>query len=138
MISAEFQKHLLRICATGLLCLGISATGINAQSTSSTDPRPGNPALSDEGWHVDIVPYIWFAGVHGIAGVLGHDASIHADFSEVLDDLNLGAMATVQAAYNRIVIPIDFMWIKLTCPATPTELQAATFLWQLVFGESEF
>ncbi len=56
----------------------------------------------------------------------------------MLDYLNLEAMATVQAGYNRIVIPFDFMWIKLTCPATPAELQAATFLWQLVFGESEF
>jgi len=84
------------------------------QEASKPSDKPGNPASSDDGWHVDVTPYLWFAGVHGTAGVLGHDASIHASVSEVFDYLNLGFMGNVELRYKRLVIPVDFMWIKLT------------------------
>jgi len=114
MISARIQKSVLRGFAITLLCWGLFAIGASAQGISDTTAKQESPSSSNDGWHVDVVPYIWFAGVHGTTGVLGHDASIHADFSEVFDYLNLGAMGAVQARYNRVLIPVDFMWIKLS------------------------
>lgn len=114
MTSARIEKGIIRSFAMAFLCLGLFAIGLRAQGNSNAAPKPENPSSSDDGWHVDIVPYIWFAGVHGTSGIAGHDASIHADFSDVFNYLNLGAMGAVEARYNRILIPVDFMWIKLS------------------------
>ena len=108
------QKRLSHLFAASALCLGMFAAGLRAQNTASTIAKPEAPAPGDDDWHVDVVPYLWFAGVHGTSGVLGHDASIHADASEVLSNFNIGFMGALEARYNRILIPVDFMWIKLT------------------------
>src|SRR6516165_2463499 len=36
---------------------------------SAPDPQGQPHDLS--GWHVDVTPYLWFAGVHGTSGALG-------------------------------------------------------------------
>jgi hypothetical protein len=87
---------------------------------NSSDPPAATPAPpsstepSDQGWHVAVSPYLWFAGVNGTAGVLGYETSVHASASDVLSNFNIGIMGAVETRYNRIVIPVDFMWIKLT------------------------
>lgn len=107
---------------TGLLLLSAGAlfalprasaqTQMPAPATMST-PDP-NETSSSDGWHVGITPYIWFAGVHGTSGVLGHDASVHADFDDIFNYLNIGAMGMMDLRYNRVVMPIDFLWLKLS------------------------
>jgi hypothetical protein len=69
---------------------------------------------SDEGWHVGFTPYIWFAGIHGTVGALNHDASVHATFGDIFNYLNIGLMGVVEPRYNRIVMPVDFKWMKLS------------------------
>jgi hypothetical protein len=61
-----------------------------------------------------VTPYIWFAGIHGQAGVFGHEASVHADFSDVFNYLNIGVMGVFEARYKRVIMPVDFMWMKLS------------------------
>jgi hypothetical protein len=85
-----------------------------AQSTSSPDTPQAKQADPNDGWHVEITPYIWFAGVHGTTGALGREASVDASFSDIFKYLNIGAMGVVEARYNRILIPLDFMWMKLS------------------------
>ncbi len=75
-------------------------------------PKPSDP--SEAGWHVGISPYIWFSGLHGTVGVLGHEASVHASFGDIFSYLNIGLMVAVEPRYNRIVMPFDFMWMKLS------------------------
>ncbi len=90
---------------------------VNAQTqtaTKTTSPEPKDNLDSDEGWHVGITPYIWFAGIHGTVGALDHEASVHASFGDIFNYLNIGAMATVEPRYNRIVMPVDFLWMKLS------------------------
>jgi hypothetical protein len=83
-------------------------------------PAGQNSAASDDdprtadGWHVAITPFIWFAGVHGSTGAFGHDASVHASFSDIFKYFNIGAMGALEPRYNRIVMPIDFLWMKLS------------------------
>jgi len=97
------------------LCLCLGAAICPAQQTSS-NPKPAgeSSSTSDEGWHLDVTPYLWFAAVHGTAGVRGHDASIHASAGDVLSNLNLGFMGSGLIRHNRLLLPMDFMWVKLT------------------------
>ncbi|MGC1417611.1 MAG: hypothetical protein WA817_20140 [Candidatus Acidiferrum sp.] len=81
---------------------------------SAAPPLPDPPKPSDEGWHFGIAPYLWFAGVHGTVGALGHEASVHADFSDIFSYFNIGLMFALEPRYNRIVMPFDFMWMKLS------------------------
>ena len=85
-----------------------------AQSQTAATPKTETPSPSDDGWHVAITPYIWFAGVHGTVGALDHEASVHASFGDIFNYLNIGAMAAVEPRYNRIVMPFDFLWMKLS------------------------
>jgi hypothetical protein len=82
-----------------------------ATSIASPEPKETN---ADNGLHVDITPYLWFAGLHGTSGVLGHDAAVHAGFDDIFSYLNIGAMGVVEVRYNRLLMPLDFIWMKLS------------------------
>jgi hypothetical protein len=99
--------------APALLFL-ISGTAVLAQGSSSPNSQIESPTPSDDGLHVSITPYLWFAGVHGTTGVLGHDASVHAGFGDIFNYLNIGAMGVLETRYNRVILPVDFLWMKLS------------------------
>jgi hypothetical protein len=82
-----------------------------AGDVASPEPKVTN---ADDGLHVDITPYLWFAGVHGTSGVLGHDAAVHASFGDIFNYVNIGAMGVVEVRYNRVIVPLDFLWMKLS------------------------
>ena len=113
-ISARFRLGVVFL--TGMLSIGALGPRLAAQTTQNTNvaSKPDSPSASPDGWHVDVIPYLWFAGVHGSSGIEGHEVSIHATPGEVLDYLNLGVMGAVETRYNRFLLPMDFMWIKLT------------------------
>jgi hypothetical protein len=81
-----------------------------AKSTSQTE----NQAASDDGWHVGITPYLWFAGAHGTVGALGHEAGFHASAGDLLSHVDIGLMGAVELRHKRLVVPVDFMWIRLS------------------------
>jgi hypothetical protein len=86
----------------------------SAPLPKENDKDNGRESTANDGWHFAATPYIWFAGVHGTVGALGHEASVHASFSDVFNYLNLGAMATFESRYKRVIMPVDFMWMKLS------------------------
>ena len=90
------------------------ASAAMPEPADPASPAPTSSASSNDGWHLAISPYIWFAGIHGNVGALGHEASVHASFGDVFHYLNFGLMGAMEARYNRIVIPVDFMWMKLS------------------------
>jgi opacity protein-like surface antigen len=96
-----------------------SAQVLADMSTSAPQPKEKDndkdkEASTNDGWHFAITPYIWFAGVHGTTGALGHDASVHATFGDIFNYLNIGAMGDFEARYKRVIMPVDFMWMKLS------------------------
>jgi hypothetical protein len=97
-----------------LVVLAVPSTA-RAQSSPDTaaSGKPNSPDPADQGWHVDIDPYLWFAGIDGTVGALGHESSVHVSASDVLSDFNAGLMVAVETRYNRIVMPVDFMWVRL-------------------------
>jgi hypothetical protein len=84
------------------------------RAPSAAPPLPNPPKPSEAGWHVGISPYLWFAGVHGTVGALGHEASVDASFRDIFSNFNIGLMFALEPRYNRIVMPFDFMWMKLS------------------------
>jgi hypothetical protein len=104
----------------GLFVLALAASfhspraSAQAQSDmSATAPKPKETNAND-GWHVAITPYLWFSGVHGTTGALGREASVHASFSDIFSNTDIGAMGVMEARYKRVLMPVDFMWIKLS------------------------
>jgi hypothetical protein len=97
----------------------VSAQALSDMSTSAPQPKEKDKDKDKESttnnrWHFSFTPYIWFAGVHGTAGALGHDVSVHASFSDIFNYLNIGAMGAFETRYKRVIIPVDFMWMKLS------------------------
>lgn len=86
------------------------------QDQASNTPVPQKTDATDDAWHFDFTPYLWFAGASGTVGAFGHDANFHADAGDLLSHFHLGLMATVEARKNRFVMPLDFMWIDLQAP----------------------
>jgi len=80
----------------------------------AVSPLPDPPQPSDQGWRVSISPYLWLPGLHGTIGALGHDASVHASFGDIFSNFSFALMGALEPRYNRIVMPLDFMWIKLS------------------------
>jgi hypothetical protein len=90
-----------------------------AVSGQSLDPaksatQTADQDSSDDGWHVGIAPYLWFAGAHGTVGALGHEAGFHASAGDLLSHFDIGFMGAVELRHKRLVVPIDFMWMKLS------------------------
>jgi hypothetical protein len=77
-------------------------------------PLPNVPTRSGQGWHFSVSPYVWLPGVHGTIGVLENDASVHASFSDIFSNFSFALMGAFDPRYNRFVMPLDFMWIKLS------------------------
>ena len=108
-----FMPLRFAILLLAILSLTFASPSAMAQSASAT--LPSSPDTSaDQGWHVEVAPYLWFAGINGTVGADGHTGSVHVSAGDVLSNLNFGLMGAVEARYNRIVIPIDFMWVKLS------------------------
>jgi hypothetical protein len=79
------------------------------------NPVPQYPIGGTTGgdWRVAISIYGWFPGVHGTAGALDHNASIHQSFSDVFHTLKGLIPIAVEADKGRFVMPIDYLWMKM-------------------------
>jgi hypothetical protein len=121
----RFTKVLPRACfLIALILFGparfITAIAQQEASLTSASQPASAPAISqtnaanDDRWHLAISPYLWFAGVHGTIGARDRAASFHASAGDVISKLNIGLMGAVEARKRRFLVPIDFMWIKLS------------------------
>ena len=55
---------------------------------------------------------LWFAGINGTVGALDHEASVHVSVRNVCR-ISISLMGAVDTRDNRIIIPVDFMCVKL-------------------------
>ena len=108
-----------RAARAGLVIFALAAMLYSNRATAQAQADVNTPApqtkeieaSSNDGWHFAIAPYIWFAGMHGNVGALGHEVSVHASFGDIFNYLNLGAMGVFETRYNRVIMPVDFMWM---------------------------
>jgi hypothetical protein len=59
-----------------------------------------------------VSPYLWLVGVHGTVGAFGRDALVSASPIDLLSHLRFGLMATAQARWRRLVLPLDLIWAR--------------------------
>jgi hypothetical protein len=124
---SSYQRFLsltFRVALSGLLLVVGNA---NAQEQAKPTPtaKSESASSSDGGWHAAITPYLYLAGLNGTVGALGHEASVHASAGDILSYVNIGAMGALELRYNRVVVPIDFMWIKFSDEKALTVEQGA-------------
>ena len=90
---------------------------------TTADPPPsdspqtgGHPQAAtpkhDE-WRFSVTPYLWLPGVHGNIGALNRDVSVHASAIDLLSHFRFGLMATADARWKRLVLPLDVFWVRL-------------------------
>lgn len=103
-----------------LLCRPMNAqeqhAAVDLQTQTSSAPSGGSsaPASDDEGWHLALSPYLWFAGAHGTVGAAGRDISFHASPWDLLSHFDIGLMGAAQARRKRFVLDGDLIWIRLS------------------------
>ena len=86
-------------------------TQLQTQSPGSSPSSEDTPSLPvDNGWHLELSPYIWFAGAHGNVGVFGHDASVHASASDLLSHFNFGLLGAAVLLVNHRDHPAGEGW----------------------------
>ncbi|MGB2625535.1 MAG: hypothetical protein WAK20_01995 [Candidatus Acidiferrum sp.] len=54
--------------------------------------KPDTPNPADQGWHVDVAPYLRFPGISGTIGAAGYETGVHVTGSDVLSYVNFGTM----------------------------------------------
>ncbi len=121
----SFCRTFLVACTVLLVlmfCLPAAAQGpsgstdltVQDQTPNAPTPPKAAPASDDDGWHFNVTPYLWFPGVSGTVGALGHDIGVHASPGDLLSNFHIGLMGNLEARKGRLVIPIDVLWIHLT------------------------
>lgn len=87
--------------------------GANGQGRTTEAASPNATATVDDGWHLAVSPYLWLPGVHGTVGALGRDVSVHVSPGDLLSYFRFGLMGLVEPRYERLVLPLDLMWVRL-------------------------
>ena len=100
---------LLCVSRAGVMGFVPGARG-QSETRMAMAAKPDTPNPADQGWRVDVAPYLWFPGISGTVGVAGHETGVHVTGSDVLSYVNFGIMGAADIRYNRIIMPVDFMW----------------------------
>lgn len=133
----------------GVICTNgqTQPTPVDAQTQTppqSTDPTNTSSSRAyDQGWRLDLSPYLWFAGAHGTVGALGRDASVHASAGDLLSHFNFGLMGASEAQLGRFLLNGDLLWIRLSdgralpfpgLNATSVDARVGQFVWTSKIG----
>ncbi len=73
-----------------------------------------SPTLTEERpWAFNLVAYGWLESLDGTVGVRGIDSHIDVPFSNVLKELNIGAMGVIELRYKRWTVAADLVYADL-------------------------
>jgi hypothetical protein len=137
MNKVTHQRILLAtlVCAFATACAQAQTSPSNNQETVATNidgpsaagglsagsaiplpdkaPARDSAVTSDDGWHLAISPYLWLAGTHGTLGARNRELSFKASPTDLLSNFRFGLMGVIDARRSRLLLPIDFIWIRL-------------------------
>jgi hypothetical protein len=95
----------------GGLIVGLIAASLPL--TASANAASRYERTDDSQWRYRVTPYIWGAGLEGRVGKFGRRADVSKDFSDVLDDLDAGAMLAFEARRGRYGVMADLLYVSL-------------------------
>jgi hypothetical protein len=75
-------------------------------------------APAGDSWKVTIVPYFMGAGMNGTTAVAGREVKVDASFSDILKNLQFGAMGLVVARKGNWGVGGDAIWMALGANGT--------------------
>ena len=126
------MKKLLSLILIALLSSG---------SLIAQDIEQESDENKSTGWTFNVTPYIWLAGFK--ADVVYNETistQVVADFSDILQNLNMAAMLHAEAQNGRWILMGDLLYFKaskdgnLELVATPTELEVTELITELGLG----
>src|SRR5512136_2654340 len=82
---------------------------------------PATPALAQapaDGWRVTVAPYMMGAAMNGTTAVAGQELDVDMSFSDILDNLQFGAMGLVVARKGNWGVGGDAIWMALGANGT--------------------
>ena len=82
-------------------------------SLSSPPVYAQEQPTSTNGWQFSVTPYFWAAGMDGDATIKGIESSVDLSFGDILEDLDFGAMAHIEARHGKWGFFLDPAYIKL-------------------------
>lgn len=95
------------------LSLPISLLGLLALATGAAAGARAEPAPPKD-WEVEVLPYLWGPSIDGsIETPDGRTEHFDVSLSDILENLDLGAMARVNARWKRWLLVVDGLWTKL-------------------------
>jgi hypothetical protein len=100
------KKLLTAIAALSLFLIVIAAVPAAAQAPAS------------DGWTVVVAPYFMGAAMTGTTAVAGQEATIDMSFSDILENLQFGAMGLVVARKGNWGVGGDAIWMALGANGT--------------------
>ncbi len=92
-----------RFLAVPIMMLAVSS---GFASESAAEPPPARD------WDLALFTYVWAAGVQADVETRAGDVEIDQDFVDILEDLELGGMAFVDARWRRLVLLFDAVYTK--------------------------
>ena len=85
------RKHAVTFLSLSLATLGWTTTASAQSQTATVTPaETDSPNPANRGWHVDVAPYLWFPGINGTVGALGHEAGVSVTARDVLSNFDFG------------------------------------------------
>jgi hypothetical protein len=107
------------------------AAAHEATALGSAPAPTDTSATADDQLHLGFAPYLWFAGVHGYAGALGHNVGVKASPGDLLSHADIGLMGTLEARKGPWLVPVDIMWLALSddkgLPENDPGIESITF-----------
>ncbi len=97
---------------TALFCLGLGMALANDARADDVAQASGTEASSSE-WEVSLAAYLWGAELIGDVEADGVETHVDMSFSDILENLNLGAMVFGAARYGRWVGMLDTLFMQL-------------------------
>lgn len=70
-----------------------------------------NAQKSENDWSVEVMPYIWAAGIDGDITVRGHKGSVDLGFSDLIDAVDIAGALLGFARYNRFVAAMQLDYV---------------------------
>jgi hypothetical protein len=79
---------------------------------------PGLAQTPDDTWQVTFAPYMLGAGMNGTTAVAGRELTVDMGFSDILENLQFGAMGLVVARKGNWGVGGDAIWMALGANGT--------------------
>lgn len=104
------RAHVAVLLSWAIGMIATSAAAGTGDPSSAAEPQP----QADTGWHVSVAPYLWAMALTGEVEARGVTTDIDMSFSDILKELNIGAMGVLEVRRGRFLFLFDSVWASLS------------------------